>query len=157
MQGFYKSTYNSCITQEMLIALAGKWVWAKWRLPPPCLVPCEHHQPWSHDLATQLPIRRPHIYCVWHATHLCEDAWKPSSRATCVHQNYVRRSISHHIYYTKMLIIKPKQHIHVPLEIAWGITKSKWHDVPLRCPIAASECSLLWITCCHGDLMIPIM
>ena len=44
-QSFYKSAYNSCITQEMLIALAGKWVWAKWKLPPPCLVLCKRHQP----------------------------------------------------------------------------------------------------------------
>ena len=55
-----------------------------------------------------------------------------------------------------MLIVKPKQHIHVPLEMTWGIAESKWHDLPLKCPIATAECSLFCITCCHGDLMIPI-
>ena len=44
---------------------------------------------------TQLPVRKPHIYCVWHATHLLEDVQKPTSRATYVHQHYARRSKSH--------------------------------------------------------------
>ena len=55
-----------------------------------------------------------------------------------------------------MLIIKPKQHIHMPLEMTWGITESKWHDIPLKCPIAAAECSLLCINYYYRDLMIPI-
>ena len=94
-QSFYKSAYNSCITQEMLTALAGKWVWAKWKQPPPCLVPYERHQLWFYDLGTQLPVRKPHIYCILHSTLLREDARKPALRATCVHQNYARRSVSH--------------------------------------------------------------
>ena len=91
----YKSAYNSCITQETLIALAGRWVWGKWQLPPPCLVPCKCHHPWSYDLGTRLLVRRPHIYCIWHATHLYEDAQRPTLCTTCVQQNYARRSISH--------------------------------------------------------------
>ena len=79
----------------MLIALADKWVWAKWKLPPPCLVPCEHHQLWFYDQGTQLPVRKPHIYCIWHATLLREDTRKLASRATYVHQNYARRLISY--------------------------------------------------------------
>ena len=94
-QRFYKSAYNSCITQETLITLAGRWVWAKWQLPPPCLVPCKRHQPCSYDLGTRLPVRKPHIYCIWHATHLRKDVQRPASRATCVLQYFVRRSISH--------------------------------------------------------------
>ena len=55
-----------------------------------------------------------------------------------------------------MLIIKPKQHIDMFLEMTWSITESKWHDLQLKCPVAAAECSILCINCCYGDLMIPI-
>ena len=155
-QSFYKSVYNSCITQEMLTALGGRWVWAKWKLLPPCLVPWEHHQPWSYDLGTHIPVRRPHTYCIWHATHLHKGVRRPASRATCVRQNYARRSISHPYILYKNAHNQAQTAYSYAIRNDLGHYRVQMHDLPLKCPIVAAECSLLCITCCHGDLMIPI-